>query len=49
MGELLKTALKVINVENTDGLDINNVYNYNTFAKIKACKNFGKTRKIPHT
>ena len=21
----------------------------NTFAKIKACKNFGKTRKIPHT
>ena len=30
-------------------IEVHSILNDNTFAKIKACKNFGKTRKIPHT
>ena len=34
---------------NADLVIWNRQTRFNTFAKIKACKNFGKTRKIPHT
>ena len=46
MGSGAETVQETVDALNAQGQKVGL---FNTFAKIKACKNFGKTRKIPHT